>query len=110
MSAEDKPLIWLHGEIRTPPFTQSARLEAGLLLRRLQQGESLGLPASRPLPSIGPRCYELRIRDEGKNWRIIYRIDIDALVIVEVFHKTTRELPNIVIENCQRRLRHYDSV
>ncbi len=79
-------------------------------MRRLQHGESLGLPASRPLPSIGVGCHELRIRDEGKNWRIIYRIDSDALVIVEVFHKTTRELPKIVIENCQKRLREYDSV
>ncbi len=100
MNTEDKPLIWMHGEVRTPPFTPSARLEAGLLLRRLQRSESHGLPASRPLPSIGVRCHELRIRDEGKNWRIIYRIDSDALVIVEVFHKTTREIPKIVIENC----------
>jgi hypothetical protein len=49
----DKPLIWLHGEVKTPPFTLEARIEAGILLRRLQQGESLGMPQSRPMPSIG---------------------------------------------------------
>ena len=44
-------------------------------MRRLQQGEKLGLPHSRPLPTIGSRCHELRIRDQNINWRIIYRID-----------------------------------
>lgn len=60
MDEEDKPLVWLHGEVKTPRFTSAARLEAGLLLRRLQQGETIGLPQSRPMPSIGPRCDELR--------------------------------------------------
>ena len=44
MGKNDKPLVWLHGEVKTPPFSQVARLEAGFLLRRLQQGESLGMP------------------------------------------------------------------
>lgn len=50
---QDKPLVWLKGEVKTPPFNAVARLEAGLLLRRLQQGDVLGLPQSRPMPSIG---------------------------------------------------------
>ncbi|MBA3947159.1 MAG: type II toxin-antitoxin system RelE/ParE family toxin [Herpetosiphonaceae bacterium] len=108
MHEQDKPLIWLHGEVKTPPFTLAARLEAGLLLRRLQQGESIGMPHSRPLPSIGLRCHELRIRDETRNWRMIYRRDDDAIVIVDVFNKTTRETPESVIEHCQRRLSKYD--
>jgi hypothetical protein len=33
VSATDKPLVWLHGEVKTPPFTPAARLEAGTLLR-----------------------------------------------------------------------------
>jgi hypothetical protein len=44
----DKPLVWLHGEIKTPPFSANARLEAGQLLRRLQKGELLGMPHARP--------------------------------------------------------------
>jgi len=61
MSPHDKTLLWLHGTVRTPPLSTEARIEAGYLLRRLQRGESLGLPHSRPLPIIGPRCHELRI-------------------------------------------------
>lgn len=109
MNREDKPVVWLHGEVKTPPFTLTARLEAGLLLRRLQQGENIGMPHSRPVSSIGTHCHELRVRDENRNWRLVYRIDEDAIVVVEVFRKTTRETPDSVIENCQQRLRMYDA-
>ena len=89
MNNSDKPLVWLHVEVKTPPFSQAARIEAGVLLRQLQQGENLGMPHSRPMPSIGVHCHELRVRDGDKNWRIIYRIDDDAILIIEAFNKTT---------------------
>ena len=110
MADGDKPLVWLEGEVKTPPFRLSARLEAGVLLRRLQKGEGVGMPASRPMPSIGKRCHELRIRDEDKNWRIIYRIDSDAIVIAEVFVKKTGETPKHVIAKCAARFRNYDKI
>ncbi len=75
----DKPLVWLHGEVRTPPLSQHARVETGVLLRRMQQSESLGMPVSRAMPSIGKRCHELRIVDEDSIWRVVYRIDDDAI-------------------------------
>ncbi len=108
MSPSDRPLVWLHGEIKTPPFSRAARLEAGYLLRRLQKREVLGMPHSRPMPVVGPRCHELRVRDVGTDWRIVYRLDSDAVVILEVFSKKTRAMPKIVIEACTRRLREYD--
>lgn len=109
MSPDDKPLVWLHGEIKTPPFSQVARLEAGYLLRRLQRSESLGMPHSRPMPSVGPGCHELRINDAGASWRIVYRAEPDAIVILEVFSKKTRKTPDAVIEACKRRLREYEN-
>jgi phage-related protein len=108
MNATDKPLIWLHGEVKTPPLSPMARLEAGLLLRRLQRGELLGMPHSRPMPTIGPRCHELRIRDARVTWRIIYRIDSNAIVILEVFSKRTPQTPALVIETCRQHIRSYD--
>jgi hypothetical protein len=59
-------LVWLRGEVKTPPFSAAARLEAGTLLRRLQGGERLSMPHSRPMPSIGSRCHELRIVDAAR--------------------------------------------
>jgi phage-related protein len=104
----DKPLVWLAGEIKTPPFAASARIEAGILLRRLQQGELLHLPHSRPMPNIGRRCHELRVSDEASAWRIVYRLDPDAVVIAAVFAKKTQLLPRQVLASCRRRLQLYD--
>lgn len=105
-----KSLVWLHGEVKTPPLSTAARLESGVLLRRLQRGDSLGLPHSRPLPTIGSRCHELRINDESATWRIIYRIDTDAIVIGDVFSKKTQATPKSVIDACKRRFKEYDAI
>jgi phage-related protein len=110
MPRVDKPLAWLHGEVKTPPFSVEARLEAGLLLRRLQRGERLDLPHSRPMPGIGPRCHELRIQDAGATWRIIYRVDQDAVIISAVFAKKTQATPRSVIETSRRCLNAYDRI
>jgi phage-related protein len=48
------------------------------------------------------------VRAEGQNWRIIYRLDADAIVIVAVFAKATRQTPQQVIDACRRLLRAYD--
>jgi phage-related protein len=106
--AVEKPLILLHGEIKTPPFTAKGRREAGWLLGQLQQGLSPPFPQARPMPSIGPRCGELRVRDEEHNWRIIYRADRDAVLMVEVFPKKTGATPKHIIDQCKERLRRYD--
>lgn len=66
------------------------------------------MPQSRPMPCIGPRCHELRINDADTTWRLIYRIDPDAIVIVEVFAKKTEKTPKEVIQACKRRLKEYD--
>ena len=60
------------------------------------------------MPVIGARCLELRINDEGGTFRIIYRADTDAVVILDVVKKKTEHTPQSVIETCRRRLRDYD--
>ncbi|HEX5725603.1 MAG TPA: hypothetical protein VFX98_09065 [Longimicrobiaceae bacterium] len=86
MGSDDKPLVWLHGAVKSPPFSLLARIQAGELLRRIQKGESLSFPDSRPMPGI----------------------DTDALLIVEVFRKTTQQTPQHVIDVCKQRLKRYD--
>jgi phage-related protein len=108
MSPRDKPLVWLRGEIKTPPFGPQARIEAGFLLRRLQRGESLGLPQSRPLPDISAGCHELRSIDGSANWRIVYHIAADAIVILEVFAKKTARMPKRILTDCRQRLSAFE--
>src|SRR5579862_1381250 len=105
---DDKELVWLHGDVKSPPFSSTARIETGFLLRRLQQGELLSLPHSRPMSGIGARCHELRVQDEDQTWRIVYRIDEDAILILDVFSKKTAATPQKVIDACQRRMALYD--
>ncbi|MBR8828062.1 MAG: type II toxin-antitoxin system RelE/ParE family toxin [Gomphosphaeria aponina SAG 52.96 = DSM 107014] len=104
----NKPLIWLKGEVKTPPFSTQARLEVGFLLRKLQGGENLSMPVSRPMPTIGSNCHELRINDEDLTWRIVYFIDSDAIVILDVFEKKPNKKK--VIEICQKRLKRYRDI
>ncbi len=104
-----KPLVWLHGEVKTPPFTTAGRQEAGMLLRLLQEGESLGKPQAEPLPDVGLRCGALRIRDADHNWRIMYRVDADAVLVLDVYPKKTRKIPDEVVDRCNQRLKQYDA-
>jgi phage-related protein len=110
MSKADKPLVWLKHGIKTPPFSADARIEAGVLLRRLQRGEKIALPHSRPMPNIGKGCHELRVQDAGRTWRIVYHIDAEAIVILEVFQKTTQTTPKTVMATCKSRLDFYKSI
>jgi len=60
------------------------------------------------MPSVGGNCHELRINDQTKTWRIMYRIDMDAVIIAEVFEKKTEQTPKSVLDTCRKRLRDYD--
>ena len=107
MDAGAKPIVWLHGEVKSPPFSLLARIEAGALLRHLQLGDKLSMPRSRPMPSIGPGCHELRIEDSNASWRVVYFVGATAILVLDVFEKKTRTTPSRVIDTCRRRLMEY---
>ena len=67
----------------------------------------LGMPQCRPMPVIGPKCYELRVRDRDKNWRIILYNGPGEMVVLEVFQKETESTPASVIQTCKSRMRKY---
>lgn len=105
----DKALVILSGEIQTPPLSHDARREIGFMIRKLQQGLKLEMPHSRPMPSIGRRCHELRVNDAGQTWRVIYRTDPDAVLVVALFSKKTSKTPKHVIDQARRLLLEYDA-
>jgi phage-related protein len=111
-SNDSKEIVLFFGEIKTPPFSKLARAETGFLLRQLQDGEMLSMPESRPMPNIGTRCHELRVSDSenNKEWRIIYRIDENEIVVFDVFSKTTQKTPQQIINNCQKRIKRYNEL
>lgn len=105
------PVVWLRSEVKSPPLSTEARIEAGRLIRRVQRGDPIEMPHRRPMPDVGAGCAELRIDDgpERKSWRLVYRRDADAVVIMHVFEKKTQKTPLHVIRLCRERLRDYDS-
>ncbi len=62
------------------------------------------------MPSIGRRVHELRILDEHSTWRIIYRVDHDAIVIGEVLQKKSQQTPQGIIRICMARFAAYDDI
>jgi phage-related protein len=105
-----KPIFWLGNEIKTPPFSSEARQEVGFLLGRLQDGVVLSMPHLRPMPSLGGACYEIRVNSTEGQWRILLRIDEDAIIIADVFQKKTQKTPQAVIAVSKKRLALYDKV
>ena len=61
------------------------------------------------MPAIGANCHELRIDDGPATWRILYWVQVDAIVILEVFSKKTRTTPKFVVETARKRIRAYRS-
>lgn len=108
MSPDDKILVWLAGEVKSPPFSDEARLEAGFLLRRLQQGETLAT-------SFAAHAVDRRRMSRAQDRRP--GRDLEDHVLrryrrrrLDVFKKKTRATPKKVIETCTQRLRAYRSV
>jgi phage-related protein len=60
------------------------------------------------MPTLGARCGELRIVDRTVTWRVLYRVDRDAVVIGAVFAKKTAATPATVLAACRTRFRAYD--
>lgn len=107
---EDKTLVWLSGEVKTPPFGEKARREAGFFLRMAQKGLKLSNPPFDPMPEIEKSCYDLHIRDSEKTWRIILYVDNDFVVILEVFAKKTKKTPEKIKKLCKKRLKRYQEI
>jgi phage-related protein len=55
-------------------FPDTIKKELGFLLFKLQQGESLTMPHSKPMPTVSKGCYELRVKGEDGAYRVFLRI------------------------------------
>ncbi len=99
-----KPIVWLPRETSPPPFSPRARIRVGELLRSLQVGEAVPPPDSRPMPQVGWRCHELRVPDAWHMWRIVYALEPEAVVLLDIFSRATSTTSAVVVERCRWRL------
>lgn len=78
----------------------------GEALRDLQKGLVLGMPKSRPMPSITRGAAELRVRDAESAVRVFYFMKVNELIIVfHAFEKKTQKTPQHEIELSRKRLK-----
>ena len=94
-------------EIRELP--EEIRGDLADALAQLDAGETLSMPLSRPMPSMGPGVHELRLKDRTGGYRVIYAIvTAGSIYVVHGFKKTTRATPRRNIEIAMRRFKEVD--
>jgi len=108
---QEKGLVYFEELDDYEDLSPEARNQIYEQLRKLQQGETIKPPFSRPMKTIGVRCHELRINDAGNQWRIFYHIADRDIVVLGILKKKSQKTPKRVISTCRKRLRrYYDSL
>ncbi|MGA8817468.1 MAG: type II toxin-antitoxin system RelE/ParE family toxin [Xanthobacteraceae bacterium] len=81
-----------------------ARRAAGYQLDRVQRG--LDPDDWKPMQSVGPGVRELRLRDRGGAFRVIYLARLaDRIVVLHAFQKKTQRTAKQDIDLAAKRLR-----
>ncbi|TKB77384.1 MAG: type II toxin-antitoxin system RelE/ParE family toxin [Nitrospira sp.] len=79
--------------------------EIGEALRDLQKGISIGLPLSRPMPSVATGAYELRVRSATTTVRVFYFVKLaNTILVFHGFQKKTQKTPAHELALGQQRL------
>lgn len=101
-------LVKLHGKAREAirSFSKPVRQDIGELLLKLQVGVNLGLPVSRPIPSIHVGAHELRLKDAAGIYRVFYYLKSeDGILVFHAFTKKTQNTPQREIEIGKKHLK-----
>ncbi len=84
---------------------KSIRVAFGESLRLLQEGISLGMPASRPMSIVAPGVDELRAHEPSGQYRAFYlRKSARGILVLRAFQKKDRGTPQAEIRLARRRL------
>ena len=102
-----RPVI-LHPKARDAirKFPKEARFRLGRGLFRLQMGEKISMPNSRPMPSVAAGVSELRVRGEDGIFRVFYfAASPEGVLVFHAFVKKTQRTPPLEIELARKRLK-----
>src|SRR5438874_6286557 len=73
-------------------FSKDVRVEFGSVLIKVQLGMSLGLPISRPMPSVHDGAHEFRFRDATGIQRVFYYVKAKrGILVFHAFRKKTQK-------------------
>lgn len=84
------------------------KLEIGTQLLRIQHGERLNSPLSKPMTVIHKAAHELRVQDGRGAYRIIYILSLhDKIFIPHAFTKKTQKTPLKEIKLSIQRIQEF---
>lgn len=86
-------------------FPEEFREDLADLLARFDAGLSLRMPVSRPMPGVGFRVHELRLKHRSGAYRVFYALDPGVVTLFHVFRKSSEQTPNRILDLVKRRLR-----
>ena len=102
-----RPII-LHPKARDAirRFPKEARVRLGRGLFRLQMGETIAMPNSRPMPTVAAGVSELRVQGEDGIFRVFYCTAApEGVLVFHAFAKKTQRTPPLEIELARKRLK-----
>ena len=87
-------------------FPEDIRGDLADAVARLEEGQMLSLPLSRPMPGIGKGVHELRLKDRSGIYRVIYFLAGKGMIhFLHAFSKKTQQTLPQNIELARKRLR-----
>jgi phage-related protein len=95
-----------HARTAIRSFSKSAKMELGKYIFQLQHGQTLTMPASRPMPSIALGASELRVKDSAGIYRVFYYLKVKGKILIfHAFTKKTEKTPGNEISVAKERLK-----
>ena len=87
-------------------FPDDVKYKIGKAIFFLQRGETLLMPISKAMPSVGKGVSELRIKGTDGIYRVFYLLKSqDGILVFHAFMKKTQKTPQLEIELAKVRLR-----
>jgi phage-related protein len=105
----DKPLVWGGRGNQNPSVLAKSQIGSGIFASETAAERNARHASFSTAAVDWSAVPELRINDERSAWRIVYRIDSDAIIILDVFSKKNRTTPKVIVDLCKRRLREYEN-
>jgi phage-related protein len=87
-------------------WPEEVREDLADTIARLERGQMLSMPLSRPMPSIGAGVHELRFKDRSGIYRVIYFLAGGGTIwFLHAFQKKTQKTSPHDIDVAKERLR-----
>lgn len=84
------------------------RKDLGSILTKLQKGLTVGYPDTKPMNTVAPGVFEVRLKDASGIYRAFYVVMTKlGVVVFHSFKKKTQKTPNYDIKTGRLRLNAY---